>query len=218
MTRKFLQKKTKEEKEKDLKSSKRKIPNRVKKEFEEIDPLTFQKRKLNFRVEFDKVQSADEKIKDEIGVARHQTRTTNQFQKLMNAYMEERIKKIQDIRSAKSQFDKDIAALSGEGSDEEFEQSPFDKLDFEELELILQTFEQNQKNAEIKIHEYKQEILKAENSISEFKKMRERLETIILKRKSQGGFISPSDELEIEQKINSLKSSDELQEPTREDV
>ena len=81
---------------------------------DDVDAMDVEIRQITLEKNMDKPKSREEIIKEELQVAGHQTRTTNQFQKYINAHIEERLSRIDKIKQAKQAFDKDIEALKGD--------------------------------------------------------------------------------------------------------
>ncbi len=183
LSRKFLQKK--EEKNPD-KITQKKSKSKGKKEFEEIDPLGFHEKRLDFRVEFDEIKTPEDKIKNEITDTRQQTRNVNNFQNLVNAYIKERVDRINSIRNSKTQFDLEIAALSGEDTTVPPEKikSPLFKLKESDVNEILKVLEIEQQGLKEKIEKYETKLNESKNAFEQSKKKIKRLQDHLKERSS----------------------------------
>ena len=81
---------------------------------DDVDAMDVVMRQITLEKNLDKPKSREEIVKEELQVAGHQTRSTNQFQKYINAHIEDRLSRIDKIKQAKQAFDKDIEALKGD--------------------------------------------------------------------------------------------------------
>ena len=117
MGRKFINRYKNEnydqEYEEEPEESKKKM-ERIGPNIDDVDAMDVEVRQITLEKNIDKPKSREDIIKEELQVAGHQTRTTNQFQKYINAHIEDRLSRIDKIKQAKQAFDKDIEALKGD--------------------------------------------------------------------------------------------------------
>ena len=161
-------------------------PEEIKKKMERIGPniddvdaMDVEVRQITLEKNFEKPKSREEILKEELQVAGHQTRTTNQFQKYINAHIEDRLSRIDKIKQAKQAFDKDIEALKGD----EFQyltrlkETKVETLSSKAMQEMLHSLTLNKDITKSKLEHFKnrvketeQELLRQEKDIEKIEK------------------------------------------------
>lgn len=181
MGRMYLNRNKNEEFEQDyaeeIEATKKKI-ERIGPQNDVLDPLEVSLRQIAIEKDLERPKTKEEKVKEEIKEAGHQTRTTNQYQKFINAHIEDRVSKIEQIKHAKSKFDKDIENLREEnvGSVKDLTKLSVQNISTKSLDDMLQSLLTNLDITKSKLEYFKnkvisteQEVLQHENNIQKIK-------------------------------------------------
>ncbi len=162
-----------EEEENNKKRMERVGPN-----IDDVDAMDVEIRQISLEKNMDKPRSREEIIKEELQVAGHQTRTTNQFQKYINAHIEDRLSRIDKIKQAKQAFDKDIEALKGD----EFQyltrlkETKVETLSSKAMQEMLHSLTLNKDITKSKLEHFKNRVKETEQELTRQEKDIERIE------------------------------------------
>lgn len=181
MGRRYLNRNKNEEFEQDyaeeIEEAKKKI-ERIGPQIDDLDPLEVSLRQIAIEKDLERPKTKEERVKEEIKIAGHQTRTTNQYQKFINAHIEDRVSKIEQIKHAKSKFDQDIENLREEnvGSVKDLTKLSVQSITAKSLDDMLQSLLNNLEITKSKLGYFKnkvisteQEVLLHENNIQKIK-------------------------------------------------
>ena len=181
MGRKYLDKKTKEESEEPKSRIERLSPN-----IDALDPMEVTYR--NILIEKDspgKELTKEELVKEEIRETGHQTRTTNQFQKYINAHLSERVSKIDKIKEAKQKWDNEVKQLQSNEptSYSEINDQVASKLTSNSLEEMLKSLKISKDITSSKIKDFRNQIKQAEEELFQQEMNIQKIEKQIRKKK-----------------------------------
>ena len=170
-----------------------------------VDPFEIQLRQFSLEKDIERPKTKEEKVKEQIKKAGHQTRTTNQYQRLVNAHIEDRVSRIGKIKEAKEQFDKDIEALKGNefSNLEKLENSSVDELTSKSMEEMLRSLSLNFEITKSKLEHFRNRVKETERELVEQQKHIDRLRSEFSKKKlAEQSF--EKDVNEIKEEISSL--------------
>ena len=170
-----------------------------------VDPFEIQLRQFSLEKDIERPKTKEEKVKAEIKKAGHQTRTTNQFQRLVNAHIEDRVSKIGKIKAAKEQFDRDIEALKGNefSNLEKLENTEVKKLTSNSLEEMLRSLSLNYDITKSKLEHFRNKVKETERELVDQQKHIERLRSEFSKKKLEEENFE-NDVNEIKEEISTL--------------
>ena len=170
-----------------------------------VDPYEVQLRQFSIEKDKEKPKTQEERVKEEIRKAGHQTRTTNQYQRLVNAHIEDRVSRIAKIKNAKKKFDEDIESLKGDefANLQKLTNTKVTELSSKALEDMLQSLTLNQDITASKLEHFKSRVKETEKELIEQKKHIEKLRLEIEKKKNEEVNFQ-NDVNEIKQEITSL--------------
>jgi len=170
-----------------------------------VDPFEIQLRQFSIEKDQVRPKTKEEKVKEEIKKAGHQTRTTNQYQRLVNAHIEDRVSRIAKIKKAKQQFDKDIETLKGDefSNIEKLTTTSIQDLTSKSIEDMLRSLTLNQDITKSKLEHFRNKVKETERELVEQQKNIERIRSELSSKKiSETSFEKDVDE--IKQEISSL--------------
>ena len=170
-----------------------------------VDPFEIQLRQFSLEKDMEKPKTKEEKVKEEIKRAGHQTRTTNQYQRLVNAHIEDRVSRIGKIKQAKEKFDKDIETLKGSefSNLEKLSTTSVHDLTSKSMEEMLRSLILNQDITKSKLEHFKNKVKETERELVEQQKNIERIRSEFSKKKVEESNFE-NDVNEIKQEISSL--------------
>lgn len=150
-----------------------------------VDPFEIQLRQFSIEKDLERPKTKEEKVKAEIKKAGHQTRTTNQYQRLVNAHISDRVERIGKIKSAKAQFDKDIEALRGDefSNLEKLSTTTIDELSSNSMEEMLRSLTLNHDITKSKLEHFRNRVKETESELIQQKKNIDRVRTELSKKK-----------------------------------
>ena len=136
------------------------------------DALDVQSRNIFVRGTKPKAVSTTDIIQEELLDAGHQTRTTDQYVKLVNAILDERLGKIDRIKNQKQIFDEDIEALRYESSEdfEKLKKIPIKELKSKDVSKLIKTISEEKGNIESRLEHHKSKANTLEKRIEEQEK------------------------------------------------
>ena len=170
-----------------------------------VDPYEVQLRQFSIEKDMEKPKTQEERVKEEIRKAGHQTRTTNQFQRLVNAHIEDRVSRIKNIKNAKMKFDKDIEALKGNEfvSLDKISANSISELTSKSMEDMLSSLSLNQDITKSKLEHFRNKVKETERELVEQQKNIDRIRAEISRKKIEEANFQ-NDVNEIKQEISSL--------------
>ena len=183
MGRKYINRND-ENDENDEKSSKSRI-ERLGPNIDDLDPMEVTYRNILIEKEQGpKPLTKEEIVKEEVRETGHQTRTTNQFQKYVNAHLSDRVSKINKIKEAKEKFDDEIKKLQTNEplSSSELEQSAAE-LTSNTLFEMLESLKTNKEVTGNKIKQYRAQIKQAEEELFEQEMAIQKIEKELKRKK-----------------------------------
>ena len=121
------------------------------------DALDVQDRNIFIRGKKPKGVSTTDIILDELEETGHRTRTTDQYVRLVNAVLDERLAEIDKIKSLKQNFDNDIDSLRGEPSEDiqTLTKIPVKKLKSKEVARLIKAISEEKGNTESRLEHHK---------------------------------------------------------------
>lgn len=133
------------------------------------DALDVQTRNIFVRGTKPKAVSTTDIIQEELLDAGHQTRTTDQYVRLVNAIFDERIGEINRIKNQKQIFDDDIEALRYESSEdfEKLRKVPIKELKSKDVSKLIKTISEEKGNIESRLEHHKSKASSLEKKIEE---------------------------------------------------
>ena len=170
-----------------------------------VDPFEIQLRQFSLEKDVEKPKTKEEKVKEEIKKAGHQTRTTNQYQRLINAHIEDRVSRIGKIKEAKAQFDKEIEALKGNefSNLEKIESTSTQELTSKSLEEMIRSLILNHDITKSKLEHFRNKVKETERELIDQQRHIERLRNEFSKKKlAEENF--DNDVKEIKEEISTL--------------
>ena len=170
-----------------------------------VDPFEIQLRQFSLEKDVEKPKTKEEKVKEEIKKAGHQTRTTNQYQRLINAHIEDRVSRIGKIKAAKEQFDKEVEALKGNefSNLEQLENKSVQELTSKSLEEMIKSLTLNYDLTRSKLEHFRNQVKETERELVEQKKHIDRIRSEFSRKKLEEENFE-SDVNEIKDEISSL--------------
>ncbi len=170
------------------------------------DALDIQSRNIFVSGKKQKAVSTTDIIQEELADAGHQTRTTDQYVKLVNAILDERLEKIDRIKNQKQIFDDDIESLRSETSEdfEKLKKIPIKELKSKDVSKLIKTISEEKGSIENRLEHHKNKadslektIIDQDNKIKELDmKLKEKIiqEKDTIEKKSESAI---QDELKI---------------------
>lgn len=133
------------------------------------DALDVQSRNIFVRGHKPKAVSTTDIIQEELLDAGHQTRTTDQYVRLVNAIFDERLGEINRIKNQKQIFDDDIEALRYESSEdfEKLKKLPIKELKSKDVSKLIKTISEEKGNIESRLEHHKSKASSLEKKIEE---------------------------------------------------
>ncbi len=133
------------------------------------DALDIQSRNIFVSGKKQKAVSTTDIIQEELLDAGHQTRTTDQYVKLVNAILDQRLEKIDRIKNQKQIFDDDIEALRSESSEdfEKLKKIPINELKSRDVSKLIKTISDEKGNIESRLEHHKSKADSLEKSIED---------------------------------------------------
>ena len=133
------------------------------------DALDVQSRNIFVRGHKPKAVSTTDIIQEELLDAGHQTRTTDQYVRLVNAIFDERLGEINRIKNQKQIFDDDIEALRYESSEdfEKLKKLPIKELKSKDVSKLIKTISEEKGNIESRLEHHKSKASSLEKRIEE---------------------------------------------------
>jgi DNA-binding transcriptional ArsR family regulator len=133
------------------------------------DALDVQSRNIFVRGHKPKAVSTTDIIQEELLDAGHQTRTTDQYVRLVNAIFDERLGEINRIKNQKQIFDDDIEALRHESSEdfEKLKKLPIKELKSKDVSKLIKTISEEKGNIESRLEHHKSKASSLEKTIEE---------------------------------------------------
>ncbi len=133
------------------------------------DALDVQSRNIFVRGTKPKAVSTTDIIQEELLDAGHQTRTTDQYVRLVNAIFDERLGEINRIKNQKQIFDDDIEALRYESSEdfEKLRKVPIKELKSKDVSKLIKTISEEKGNIESRLEHHKSKAISLEKRIEE---------------------------------------------------
>jgi len=133
------------------------------------EPLDVQSRNIFVRGHKPKAVSTTDIIQEELLDAGHQTRTTDQYVRLVNAIFDERLGEINRIKNQKQIFDDDIEALRYESSEdfEKLKKLPIKELKSKDVSNLIKTISEERGNIENRLEHHKSKASSLEKRIEE---------------------------------------------------
>ena len=170
-----------------------------------VDPFEIQLRQFSIEKDIERPKTKEEKVKEEIKRAGHQTRTTNQYQRLVNAHIEDRVSRIGKIKQAKEDFDRQVEALKGNEFTnlEKLENKSVEKLTSKSLEEMIKSLTLNYGLTKSKLEHFRNQVKETERELVEQKKHIDRIRNEFSKKKIEEESFD-SDVNEIKNEISSL--------------
>ena len=170
-----------------------------------VDPFEIQLRQFSIEKDIERPKTKEEKVKEEIKKAGHQTRTTNQYQRLVNAHIEDRVSRIGKIKEAKEQFDKEIEALKGNefSNLEKIENTSTQELTSKSLEEMIRSLIINHDITKSKLEHFRNRVKETERELIGQQKHIERLRNEFSKKKLEEENFD-NDVKEIKEEISTL--------------
>ena len=190
MGRKFINRYKNEnydqEYEEEEEESKKKM-ERIGPNIDDVDAMDVVMRQITLEKNLDKPKSREDIVKEELQVAGHQTRTTNQFQKYINAHIEDRLSRIDKIKQAKQAFDKDIEALKGDEFQylTKLKETKVETLSSKAMQEMLHSLTLNKDITKSKLEHFKNRVKETELELLRQEKDIERIEKRINEKKLQ---------------------------------
>jgi len=153
---------------------------RLENEIDDFDPTEVQSKQFSVKKMREK-----NKVKEQIRAAGQQTRTTNQYQKLVNAHLKDRVSKINKIKIAKEQFDRDIESLNNENfsSYEKLQQTNVSELNTDSMEELLFSITINYDVTQSRLEYFRNRVIEAENELLEQQRNIKKIKEEIQKKK-----------------------------------
>ena len=170
-----------------------------------VDPFEIQLRQFSIEKDIERPKTKEEKVKEEIKKAGHQTRTTNQYQRLINAHIEDRVSRIGKIKAAKEEFDKQVESLKGNEFTnlEQLENKSVEKLTSKSLEEMIKSLTLNYDLTRSKLEHFRNQVKETERELIEQQKNIDRIRNEFSRKKlAEESF--ESDVNEIKEEISSL--------------
>lgn len=160
---------------------------RVGPNIDDVDPFEVVLRQIAIEKDLERPKTKEERVKEEIKIAGHQTRTTNQYQKFVNAHIEERVSKIDKIRKAKEQFDRDINNLNYEHIDDikNLSNIPIQKIAAKELHDLLDTTLKNIDITRSKLEYFRNRVIVTEKELSQQEQSIEKIRQEIIDKEER---------------------------------
>ena len=190
MGRKFINRYKNEnydqEYEEEEEESKKKM-ERIGPNIDDVDAMDVVMRQITLEKNLDKPKSREDIVKEELQVAGHQTRTTNQFQKYINAHIEDRLSRIDKIKQAKQAFDKDIEALKGDEFQylTKLKETKVETLSSKAMQEMLHSLTLNKDITKSKLEHFKNRVKETEQELTRQERDIERIEKRINEKKLQ---------------------------------
>jgi DNA-binding transcriptional ArsR family regulator len=133
------------------------------------DALDVQSRNIFVRGHKPKAVSTTDIIQEELLDAGHQTRTTDQYVKLVNAILDERLGEIDRIKNRKQIFDDDIESLRSESSEdfEKLKKIPIKELKSKDVSKLIKTISEEKGSIESRLEHHKSKADSLEKRIEE---------------------------------------------------
>ena len=133
------------------------------------EALDVQSRNIFVRGHKPKAVSTTDIIQEELLDAGHQTRTTDQYVRLVNAIFDERLGEINRIKNQKQIFDDDIEALRYESSEdfEKLKKLPIKELKSKDVSKLIKTISEEKGNIESRLEHHKSKASSLEKRIEE---------------------------------------------------
>ncbi len=133
------------------------------------DALDVQSRNIFVRGTKPKAVSTTDIIQEELLDAGHQTRTTDQYVRLVNAIFDVRLEEINRIKNQKQIFDDDIEALRYESSEdfEKLKKIPIKELKSKDVSNLIKTISEEKGNIESRLEHHKNKASSLEKKIEE---------------------------------------------------
>ncbi len=133
------------------------------------DALDVQSRNIFVAGTKPKAVSTTDIIREELLDAGHQTRTTDQYVKLVNAIFDERIGEINRIKNQKQIFDEDIEALRYESSEdfEKLKKTSIKELKSKDVSKLIRRISDEKGNIESRLEHHKSKANSLEKNIEE---------------------------------------------------
>ncbi len=133
------------------------------------DALDVQSRNIFVRGHKPKAVTTTDIVQEELSDAGHQTRTTDQYVRLVNAIFDERLGEINRIKNQKQIFDDDIEALRYESSEdfEKLKKLPNKELKSKDVSKLIKTISVEKGNIESRLEHHKSKASSLEKRIEE---------------------------------------------------
>lgn len=145
---------------------------------DDVDAMDVETRQITLEKNLDKPKSREDIVKEELQVAGHQTRSTNQFQKYINAHIEDRLSRIDKIKQAKLAFDKDIETLKGDEFQylTKLKETKVETLSSKAMQEMLHSLTLNKDITKSKLEHFKNRVKETEQELFRQEKDIERIE------------------------------------------
>ena len=133
------------------------------------DALDVQTRNIFVAGTKPKFVSTTDIIQEELSDAGHQTRTTDQYVRLVNAIFDERLEEINRIKNQKQIFDDNIEALRYDSSEdfEKLRKISIKELKSKDVSKLIKTISEEKGNIESRLEHHKSKASSLEKSIEE---------------------------------------------------
>lgn len=133
------------------------------------DALDIQSRNIFVSGKKPKAVSTTDIIQEELEDAGHQTRTTDQYVKLVNAILDERLGEIDRIKNQKQIFDDDIEALRHESIEdfEKLKKKSLKELKSKDVATLIKTISEEKGNIESRLEHHKTKASSLEKRIED---------------------------------------------------
>ena len=133
------------------------------------DALDVQSRNIFVRGHKPKAVSTTDIIQEELLDAGHQTRTTDQYVKLVNAILDERLGQIDRIKNQKQIFDDDIESLRYESLEdfEKLKKKSIKELKSKDVARLIKTISEEKDNIESRLEHHKTKASSLEKTIED---------------------------------------------------
>jgi len=133
------------------------------------DALDVQSRNIFVAGTKPKAVSTTDIIREELTATGNQTRTTDQYVKLVNAIFDERLGEINRIKNQKQIFDEDIEALRNESSEdfEKIKKISIKELKSKDVSKLIKKISDEKENIESRLDHHKSKASSLEKSIEE---------------------------------------------------
>lgn len=215
MGRKYLNRTKNEEFDQDYEEevTEKKKLERIGPNIEEIDPFEVQFRKIAIEKDLIKPIPIEEKIHEDIKEAGHKTRTVNQYQKIVNAHLEDRVSKIDKIKKAKQQFDEEINRLQGNQFDniKQLTDVQVQNLSSKTMEDMLKSLILNRDITVSKLEHFRNRVKETEEELIQQEINIEKIRKEIQRKKEKEMQMEKDVDL-IKQEISNLKNKYDIDE------